>query len=203
MLLLFAVTAHAQNSSSIPGEFQVGDQIVLTVDAPDSKASFSDTLRVRDGLVVTLKRFGDIPLQGVRRADAKEYMTKAVAKYIKNATVNATVLISVGIFGAVARPAYFPISTDMAFRDVISLAGFGPTADPTKVVVKRQDKTVMSEKETREALASGKTVNDLPIRANDMLQVGEKSHTNWGVITQFVGLGLGVVTLVISLMARN
>lgn len=198
-MLLLSVTARAQNSTSIPGEFQVGDQIVLTVDAPDSKASFSDTLRVREGLVVTLKHFGDVSLQGVRRANAKEYMTAAVAKYVKNATVNATVLISVGIFGAVARPAYFPISTDMAFRDVISLAGFGPTADPTKVVVKRQDKTVMSEKETREALASGKTVNDLPIRANDVLHVGEKSQTNWGLFIQLAGLGLAITTLLLSL----
>lgn len=199
-VLVLSVAAHAQESTGIPGEFQVGDEIALDVQAVDSKASFTDTLKVRDGLVITLRNLGDVPLKGVRRADAKQYLTQAVGKYLKNATVNATVLIRIGIFGtAVARPNFYMIPTDMVFSDVVALGGFGPGADPARSVVKRNDHVVLGGKDVRTALSSGKTINDLPVRANDVVEVGEKSHTNWAVITQIAGLGLAIATFAISL----
>ena len=67
LLLCGSVSAQAQESQ--PDEFHVGDRIALTVEGPQT---LSDTVVVREGLVLRLVGLGDISLAGVKRADAQK-----------------------------------------------------------------------------------------------------------------------------------
>jgi len=197
VFMALATLGKAQGSSSVPGLFQVGDRIALTIEGP---VTFFDTVVVREGLVFALPNVGDISVRGVRRADAQPYLTQQVGKYIKNAIVRAVALVRVGVFGAVGRPGYYAIPTDLLFGDILMKAG-GPTgtADPNKMVVKRLNKVVVKEKQTQAALAAGRTVADVGILSNDVVEIGTKPQRNLTTYLQAIGVVLGIVGLAVSI----
>jgi protein involved in polysaccharide export with SLBB domain len=201
MMLLFTVAVHGQETGrNNSGPFQVGDKIQLVIEGP---VHFDSTVTVRDGLYFALPNAGNISLVGVSRADAQKYLAGAVAKYMKDATVRATVLIQVGIFGMVLRPGYYSIPIDMLLSDVPTQAGgFGPAADPNKIVVKRKNAVVVGTGETQKALASGKTVDALQLSANDLIEVGEKSRRSFSSYLQIISVFVGVVGVLLTLRTQ-
>src|SRR2546427_3207271 len=69
--------------------FQVGDRILLKV---EGDSQFSDTFTVGPGPGLTLPVIGEIPLVGVRRADVEPYMSRELARYLKDPVVRAKAL---------------------------------------------------------------------------------------------------------------
>ena len=63
---------------------QVGDQIEINV---VGQPAFSDTFVVALGRILTLPGLPDIPLQGVLRSEAQEYLTKQLSRYIREPQV--------------------------------------------------------------------------------------------------------------------
>jgi protein involved in polysaccharide export with SLBB domain len=201
LMLAFATASKGQGTAQVPGQFQVGDRIALTIEGPEY---FADTVVVREGLFFPLPKAGNISVRGIARADAQAYLTKEVAKYMKDATVRATVLIQVAVLGAVGRPGFYSIPTDLLFSDVFARAGgLSGIADPNKVVVKRTNKVVVGEKETQQALAASRTVEQLGISSNDVIEVGDKPQRNFTQYLQVVGVILGIVGLAFSIRNRS
>src|SRR5256712_13631483 len=105
--------------------FQVGDRILLKV---EGDSQFSDTFTVGPGPGLTLPVIGEIPLVGVRRADVEPYMSRELARYLKDPVVRAKALIRVSVVGEVQRPGFYSLPGDAVLADALIQAG-GPTRE--------------------------------------------------------------------------
>jgi protein involved in polysaccharide export with SLBB domain len=178
------------------GDFQVGDRVVVTVVANDTR---TDTLVVRTGRLIELPGKLTVPLTGVLRSELQERVTAAVLKYVKAEQVVATPLLRVGILGEVARPGYFALSSDVLISDAIMSAG-GPSAaaDLERSVVRRGNEEYRSAKDTRNAIAGGLTLDQFGLRAGDELIVGRHREFLSGPVVGLLGLAGSLMTIFVA-----
>lgn len=191
-----AMAAAAIRQRLRDGDFQVGDRIVVTVVANDTR---TDTLVVRTGRVIELPGKLTVPLTGVLRSELQERVTTEVHKYVKAEQVVATPLMRVGILGEVARPGYFALSSDVLLSDAIMSAG-GPsvTADLERSVVRRGNEEFRSAKDTRAAMASGLTLDQFGLRPGDELIVGRRRDFLSGPVVGLVGVAASLMTIFVA-----
>jgi protein involved in polysaccharide export with SLBB domain len=191
LLLSLSATVRAQEGQ--PDDFHVGDRIALTIEGPQI---FSDTVVVRDGLILRLPNIGDIPMAGVKRSDVESYLTQQIGKYIRNPVVHATPLVRIAILGQVGRPGFYTMPSDVLLSDVVMRAG-GPTgnADLNRTVVKRGGQEVISKEQVASALTAGMTLDQLHIAPGDEMVVGEKPNSIWGTFLTVLGVTVPLVTL--------
>lgn len=149
------------------GDLQVGDKIELSV---VGQLAFSDTFVVASGRVLSLPGLPDIPLQGVLRSEAQDYLTKQLARYIRDPEVRVRTMIRLSVFGSVGRPGFYQIPADVLATDAIMAAG-GPAADanPAKVFVRRGDLQIWPAEALQDAMRQGLTLDQLNLRAGDEL----------------------------------
>ena len=195
LLLSLSATVRAQEGQ--PDDFHVGDRIALTIEGPQI---FSDTVVVRDGLILRLPNIGDIPMAGVKRSDVESYLTQQIGKYIRNPVVHATPLVRIAILGQVGRPGFYTMPSDVLLSDVVMRAG-GPTgnADLNRTVVKRGGQEVISKEQVASALTAGMTLDQLHIAPGDEMVVGEKPNSVWGTFLTVIGVTVPLITLLIYL----
>jgi protein involved in polysaccharide export with SLBB domain len=199
LFLTSASAALAQDSQ--PDEFHVGDRIALTVEGPQT---ISDTVVVRDGLVLRLVGLGDISLAGVKRSDAQKYLTQQIGKFIRDPIVHATPLVRIAVLGQVGKPGFYTMPSDILLSDVVMRAG-GPTgaADLNRTVVKRGSEEVISKDQVASALSSGMTLDQLHIAPGDEMVVGEKPGSSFDTILKVLGIAVPVLSLLVYLGARK
>ena len=115
---------------------RVGDRVLLRVEPglTDSARQQSDTLAVTPGPALLLPGVGELSLAGVRRVDIEPYLTRQLARFLKNPEVHARVLVRLSILGEVARPGFYAVPADAAVSDAIMAAG-GPTRDSKSAAV--------------------------------------------------------------------
>ena len=184
-----------------PDEFHVGDRIALTVEGPQT---LSDTVVVRDGLMLRLPGLGDISLAGVKRADAQKYLTQQIGKFIRDPIVHATPLVRIAVLGQVGRPGFYTVPSDVLLSDIVMRAG-GPTntADMSRTVIKRGNDEVVSKDEVSNALASGLTLDQLHVGAGDQLVVGEKQGSSFDSVIKVVGVVVPLLSLALYFASRR
>jgi protein involved in polysaccharide export with SLBB domain len=179
------------------GDFQVGDRIMLRI-AGDS--TLPDTLPVRSGLVLPLGHYGDVSLRGVLRQDLLHHLTTALARYIREPQVQALTLVRVAVLGAVTRPGYYHVAGDALMTDLVMLAG-GPSSegDLGRISVRRNDGELIGDDAVRTAVASGRTVTDLGLRAGDEIVVGERKRRSMtgmlSVLSAISAIAIGLVAI--------
>lgn len=199
LLLFVSLTASAQEVQ--PDEFHVGDRIALTVEGPQT---VSDTVVVRDGLILRLAGLGDIPLAGVKRADVQKYLTQQIGKFIRDPIVHATALVRIAVLGQVGRPGFYTMPSDVLLSDVVMRAG-GPTgvADLSRTVVRRGNEEVITKEEVANALSSGMTLDQLHIAPGDELVVGEKPGSSFDTVLKVLGVAVPLLTLALYFASRR
>lgn len=184
-----------------PDEFHVGDRIALTVEGPQM---VSDTVVVRDGLILRLPGLGDIPLAGVKRSDAQKYLTQQIGKFIRDPIVHATPLLRIAVMGQVGHPGFYTMPSDVLLSDVVMRAG-GPTgsADLARTVVKRGSDEVISREEVANALSSGMTLDQLHVAPGDEMIVGEKPASSFDTVLKVLGVAVPLLSLAIYFVSRR
>lgn len=170
------------------GDLQVGDQIELNV---VGQLAFSDTFTVASGRVLSLPGLPDIPLQGVLRAEAQDYLTKQLARYIRDPQVRVRTKIRLSVYGSVGRPGFYQIPADVRTDDAIMAAG-GPAsdADIKKIFVRRGTTEIWGREALVEAMRQGLTLDQLNLRAGDELVLDPRKRPGGiSVMTVIGGLG--------------
>ena len=182
------------------GDFDVGDRILLSV---RGDSTISDTVTVRAGRMIRLANIPDISLAGVLRSELQDYLTTQLARYIKHPDVQTTSLVRVAVMGSVAKPGFYQLPADLALADAIMIAG-GPTttADVDRTQVKRGADVIYSSQLLGQEVAKGATLDQLNIRPGDQILIGERHHTNWGMIASIVGISAGLISTAVVL-TRN
>jgi len=148
---------------------RVGDRVLLRVEPglTDSARQQSDTLAV-----LLLPGVGELSLAGVRRVEIEPYLTRQLARFLKNPEVHARVLVRLSILGEVARPGFYAVPADAAVSDAIMAAG-GPTRDSKmgSARIERDAVQLWSGSQLQNAIARGLTVDQMRLRSGDCVIV--------------------------------
>jgi hypothetical protein len=172
------------------GDLQVGDRVVVTI---ISDSLHRDTVVVRSERSLELPGMIVVPVAGVLRSELRERVSTEVLKYVKARQIEVTPLIRVGIMGAVVRPGYFALASDIPITDAIMGAG-GPTgtADVGRSIVRRQNQEFRSTGETSKAISSGLTLDQFGLSAGDELVIGQRRE--WAA-TNLIGMTGAVASI--------
>lgn len=179
------------------GDFQVGDRIVLTV---RGDSALTDTFVVRAGRTLSLPNISEISLAGVLRSELQSFLSKEIARFVREPVVQTSSLIRLAVLGQVIRPGFYAVGSDVLVTDVIMLAG-GPSgeADLRKVSVRRGAREVWTGDRLHAAMAQGTTLDQLNLRAGDELVIGERKRRGFGsvlqVVTALSAVAIGLVSL--------
>ena len=176
------------------GDLQPGDQVVLSV---LGETGLSNTFAVGPGSILSLPGFADIPLRGILRSELQQYLTAEIGKFLKSPTVRAQSTVRVSVLGGVGKPGYYQASSELLATDVIMAAG-GPAGgiDPANTVIQRAGVAIMTRDAFRQAVAEGKTIDQLNLRAGDEIVVGgQRGGQSRGVLSVMLPILSGVVSL--------
>jgi protein involved in polysaccharide export with SLBB domain len=179
------------------GDFHAGDRIVLRV---RSDSAMTDTFVVRSGGVLELRTLPPISLRGVLRSELESHLTKEIARYLRDPHVEATSLIRVAVLGEVIRPGFFAMAADVLVSDAIMVAGGpSPTADVSRITIRRGAADLVKADEVRAAIVQGRTLDQLNLRAGDEIVVGERKRRSFSssmsVISGIVAIAVGVLAV--------
>jgi len=174
------------------GDIQVGDSVELAV---VGEPSYTGAFPVVAGRVISLPGLPDIPLKGVLRSEARDYLTGKLAKYIRDPQVRVRTTIRLSVFGSVARPGFYQVPADALATDVFMKAGLSQDADPNKAFIRRGDEVIWPADSFRDAMQKGLTLDQLNLRAGDELVFDPRKRAG-GISVYGV---LGIITAVTSL----
>jgi protein involved in polysaccharide export with SLBB domain len=185
------------------GDLQVGDQVILTV---QGEQAFTGTFLVGAGRVLSLPSTPDIPLRGILRSEAQDYITEELKRYVRDPSVRVQTLIRMGILGAVGKQGFYQVPADVLVSDAIMIAG-GPAgnADPNRTVIRRGGNVILTEEDVRGAIVNGATLDQLNLRAGDEISVDPKIIQRSKTITILTVTTLLTTTLyfLTYLLGRN
>lgn len=167
------------------GDFSAGDRVVFQL---FGDSALYDTLTVRAGPSLRIPNIPDVPLKGVLRSELQDYLTKYLARYIRNPELRAESLIRLSILGEVGKPGFYDFNSDILLTDAIMAAG-GPTGRAAlESTIRRGSNVVLAKERVRRAAQSGATLDRLGLRPGDELTVGEKrQRLSATAIMGFVG----------------
>jgi protein involved in polysaccharide export with SLBB domain len=177
------------------GDFQVGDRIELSVEGEDS---LSNTFTVTDQRTILLHAVGHVPLNGVLRSELEDHLTKQLARFIRNPKVSAQSRIRVTVVGGVEKPGFYVVAPEALITDILMEAG-GVTADAilTELEITRRERQVISPEALTVAIQQGRTLDQLNMRAGDVINVAEhgKKRSFFGVFTVAASTALTLLLL--------
>ena len=175
-----------------PDDFQVGDRILLVV---EGDSILTDTFTVVAGPAIQLPVIGAVSLAGVPRKGLEAHMRQQLARYLKDPVVHARALIRLSIQGAITRPGFYAVPTDLVLADALMVAG-GPIQEARveKMRIRRNGSQIWSGAKLQTAMARGATLEELGLRAGDQIDVPRGRDTESTV--RIVG---GVATVVVAI----
>jgi len=176
------------------GDFEVGDQISVTVtDQPTLSAQFT----VAAGRLLVFPTIGAMPLTGLLRSELPDSVRAFIARFIRDPQVYVQSSMRIQVFGEVTNPGYHLVSADARLPDVLAQVG-----QPTKAAriermrVKRGDETIWSGDALQTAIVEGRTLDQLSLRAGDVIELPGASSFRIGTILQglyyFLPLGFAI-----------
>lgn len=182
------------------GDLQVGDRVIVSF---VSDAVHRDTVVVRAERSLELSGMIVVPVAGVLRSELKDRVSAEVLKYVKAQKIEVTPLMRVAVLGAVARPGYFALPSDIALTDAIMGAG-GPTATAAldRSIVRRRSQQYRSAGETSKAIAGGLTLDQFGLSAGDELVVGERRNFDASKGITLAGAMASVAAVVFAIGRR-
>ena len=193
--------AVAQSSAPAPmaadstrGLLRPGDVIRLRIwREPDLSGDFP----VDETGTVTFPKIGTFKVFDYTTAALKTKLLESYAVYLRNPSVEVTMLRRINVLGAVQHPGLYPIDPTMTIADALAVAGGAtPNGDQHHVVLVRNGVRVT------EALSAETSIAETPLRSGDQLFVPERSFVvrNSGL----VAAGLSVTaSLIIALFLRR
>ena len=180
------------------GDFRVGDRILLTV---ENDSTLTDTFTVDLGGVLTLPLIGDVPLQGVLRAELRTHLLTYLTRFLLDPIVRARPLVHVAVLGAVGAPGFYTIPGESLLTDAIMVAG-GPTAEANmeEMRVQRGDVRIWEGTAIQQAVVDGRTLDQLNIQPGDQIVIPQQGGGLAGAQGAIRTIGL-LIAIPLSIVA--
>ena len=200
LLTLLAVpsTALAQAGDPEPQNaaeqtIQPGDVIRLRIwREPDMSGEF----QVDEGGLVIFPRIGEYRVLEDTPTSLEATLLQEYLRYLRNPTIEITILRRVQVRGAVRNPGLYPVDPTLTLSDVIAVAGGAtPNGDPKKIELFRDGLKLTT------LLNANTTIAESPIRSGDQIFVPERSwfSRNTGLVATGITATVSVIlALVIS-----
>jgi protein involved in polysaccharide export with SLBB domain len=175
------------------GDFQIGDQIALSVEGqPELTATFV----VTPSRTLALPLIGDVSLQGVLRSELESHLEGQLSRFIRSPVVRAQSLIRISVTGTVGKPGFYLIPTEQLLTDALMMAGGpGGRADLKKIMIERGDRRIWQGEALQQAITEGRTLDQLSLRAGDRLVVPAERQAGRGPLLTALGVTSTVVML--------
>jgi polysaccharide export outer membrane protein len=155
----------------------------------------SGDVAVDEAGVATLPRIGPLQVAGLQADSLRRALIRSYARFLRNPSVDITVLRRVTILGAVRTPNVYHVEPSMTVADALALAGgASPEGKQDQVELRRQGSTAPIK------VSRGTRLADTPVRSGDELYVPQRSwlSRNAGVVVA----GVGTATSILFLVAR-
>ena len=151
----------------VEGDFQVGDRVPIIV---DGEPELSDTFTVEQGRVLRFGEMGTVDLAGVLRYELDDRLLEFMSRFVLVPSLSSQPLIRVTIEGAVGAPGFYNVPSETPIADVIMVAG-GPltSARIQDLRIERGSVIIWSGDDVRRALAEGRTLDQMSLRAGDTI----------------------------------
>jgi protein involved in polysaccharide export with SLBB domain len=185
-----AQTGGAQDTVGVGGKeiIRPGDSIRLRIwREPDLSGDFA----VDAGGVATLPRLGPVNVGAMTPDSLHNYLLAGFAKYIRNPTVEVTVLRRITVLGAVRNPGVYSADPTMTVAEVLALAG-GVSVDGKRDRIQ----LIRNGAPLDLRLAPGAHMANTALRSGDQIYVPQRSWLSrnfpWviGVTLSLTGLAL-------------
>jgi protein involved in polysaccharide export with SLBB domain len=149
------------------GDFQVGDRVPVIV---DGEPELSDTFTVEQGRVLRFGENGTVDLNGVLRYELDERLMEFMTQFVRLPSLSSQPLTRITIEGAVGLPGFYNVPSETPIADVIMIAG-GPlsSARIQDLRIERGGDVIWSGDDVRRALAEGRTLDQMSLRAGDRI----------------------------------
>jgi polysaccharide export outer membrane protein len=169
-----AVAAGEVASSRLPDAPRPGDVIRLRIwREPDLSGDFP----VDQSGVVIFPKIGPIVVSVESPDSLRAKLVRAYQEYLRNPSIDVTLLRRVNILGAVRSPGLYPVDATMTVADALALAGgTTPQGDPRKIELIRNGKRLIAR------VSRNTRIADAPIRSGDQLYVPERGWVSRNAI---------------------
>ncbi len=176
------------------GVLRPGDVIRLRVwREPDLSGDFA----VDETGVVTFPKIGQFNALEYTPQALKQKMLESYAQYLRNPSIEVTMLRRINILGAVQKPGLYPVDATMTVADALAVAGGAtPNGDPHHVDLVRNGVRI------QERISSDVNLAATPLRSGDQLFVPERSFVvrNSGLVATAISVS---ASLIIALFIRR
>jgi polysaccharide export outer membrane protein len=182
------------------GDFQTGDQVTLLV---EGEKELSDTFAVNSKRGLDLPAVGEVSLRGVLRSELQGHLSEVLKRFIRDPVVRANSSIRVLVSGEVARPGFYVFDTNSLLSDALMIAG-GPTpgAKLTDVRVERAGAVIWDGAALQQAIAEGRTMDQLSLRAGDHVYVPVEKPAGMSTLARMLLSGVPAVALALTTLSQ-
>jgi len=179
------------------GDFTVGDRVALVV---EGEKELSDTFVVGPGRRLALPGIADVPLDGVLRGELPDYLTRRLARNLRDPFVRAQAFVRVSVQGAVVRPGYYWVPAESQLSDALMHAGgMTPEADIKRVRIERNGEPLWEGRIVEQAIAAGRTLDETGLMAGDQFFVPRRTGASAGNVLRFTAFLLTIPVTIYSL----
>jgi protein involved in polysaccharide export with SLBB domain len=161
------------------GDFEVGDQITLTV---AGQTGLTGIFTVAPGRLLLLPDLEEaMPLAGLLRSELHDSLSAFVAKYYRDPQVFVQTSMRLQAVGEIGNIGYQTVAAEARLPDVIATLG-QPTrgADLDKMKIRRGDETIWEGEALQTAIVQGRTMDQLSLRAGDVIEIPAVTNRNIG-----------------------
>ena len=187
-------TATASRADSIAGVLRPGDLIRLRIwREPDLSGEF----QVDENGVATFPKIGPFKVLDESSESLKAKLLSGYGVYLRNPSVEVTLLRRINVLGAVQKPGLYPVDPTMTIADAVAAAGGAtPLGDQHNVELVRNGVRVS------QGINSNIRIAETPLRSGDQIFVPERSFIvrNSGLVATAVSVS---ASLFIALMSRR
>jgi protein involved in polysaccharide export with SLBB domain len=178
------------------GDFQIGDSVSVVV---EGESDLTGTFAVNEQRGISFPVIGGVSLVGVLRTELQSAIRDQIARFIKDPVVRARSSVRILISGEVGRPGFYVVDTNALLSDALMLAGGpAPTADLDAIRVERGNVAVWSGSGLQQAIAEGRTVDQLSLRGGDHVVVPADRGNTMSNVGRVVFAGIPVVLLALT-----
>lgn len=156
----------------------------------------SGDFAVDEGGRVTLPKLGTQTVVGQSASSLRERLIEAYREYLRNPSIEISILKRVNVLGAVKNPGLFPVDPTMTIADVVALAG-GATSDGDR----RRIELLRDNSRLDVSLSDQTRIADVPLRSGDQIFVPERSWISRNPTVIAASLS-AAASLVIALLLR-
>lgn len=179
----------------IEGDFYVGDEIDIRIGGDTT--AFGGLQQVKPGRVLSLSGLPEIPLRGVLRSELEAFLTDQMRRFFREPEVKARPLIRLTIMGGVGQPGFHQLDAEMLLSDALTAAGgISNTTDLARSKILRDDQEIVGGEEFARGITDGVSLDQLNLRAGDVIEVGTVSKTNWLTTTRTI---LAIPAIIVSI----